>query len=169
MELNLSKNKIIIRKAKAKDVKQIFTFIKELAKYEKLSKDVVATEKLLKSNLFGKRKFAEVLIAEFNGKDAGFALFFHNFSTFVGKPGIYLEDIYVRENLRNNGIGKALLIELVKLAKERNCGRIEWSVLDWNEPSIKFYKKLGAKPMEDWTVFRLTEIQFDKLTGKKRL
>ncbi len=160
-------HKIDIRRAKSKDIKQIFSFIKELAKYEKLSKDVVATEKLLNDNLFGKRKYAEVLIAKFNGEDAGFALFFHNFSTFVGKPGIYLEDIYVRENYRNKGIGKALFIELVKLAKERDCGRIEWSVLDWNLPSIKFYKGLGAEPMKDWTVYRLTEIQFDKLTSKK--
>lgn len=165
---NILKDKLNIRKAKKEDIKQIFSLIKELAKYEKLAKDVVATEKLLKDNLFGKRKFAEVLIAEFNEKVAGFALFFHNFSTFVGKPGIYLEDIYVRENLRNKGIGKALLIEIVKLAQERDCGRIEWSVLDWNEPSIKFYKGLGAKPMKDWTVFRLTEKQFDKLTSKKK-
>ncbi len=163
----ISSNKLSIRKAKGKDVKLIFSFIKELAKYEKLSKDVVATEKLLKDNLFGKRKFAEVLIAKFNGEDVGFSLFFHNFSTFLGKPGIYLEDIYVRENLRNKGIGKALLIEIVKIAQERGCGRIEWSVLDWNEPSIKFYKGLGAEPMKDWTVFRLTENKFNILTSKK--
>lgn len=160
-------NKLNIRKAKEKDTNLIFSFIKELAKYEKLSNEVVATEKLLKNNLFGKRKFAEVLIAEFNGEDAGFSLFFHNFSTFLGKPGIYLEDIYVRENLRNKGIGKALLIEIVKIAQERGCGRIEWSVLDWNEPSIKFYKGLGAEPMKDWTVFRLTENKFNILTSKK--
>ncbi len=160
-------DKLAIRRAKVTDVPLILSLIKELAEYEKLSKDVHATEKMLKESLFGKKKYAEVLIAEYNGEDAGFALFFHNFSTFVGKPGIYLEDIFVRPQFRGKGIGKSLLLELVKLANERNCGRIEWAVLDWNEPSINFYKKLGAVPMNDWTVFRLTEAQIDKLSAKE--
>jgi len=166
MEFILS-DKLVIRKAKQTDVSLILSMIKELAEYEKLSKEVIANEKMFKENLFGKRKFAEVFIAEYNGEDAGFALFFHNFSTFVGKPGIHLEDIFVRPHLRSKGIGKALLLEIVKLAKKRGCGRIEWAVLDWNEPSINFYKKLGAVPMNDWTVFRLTEEQIDKLSDQK--
>lgn len=126
-----------------------------LAEYERMSDDVVATEELLRENLFGDRKIAEVIIANYKDEPAGFALFFHNFSTFVGKPGIYLEDLFVKPELRGKGIGKLLLAYLGKLAEERNCGRIEWAVLDWNEPAINFYKSLNAKPMDDWTVFRI--------------
>lgn len=153
-------NKIIIRVGEEDDVPTIMSFIKELAEYEKLLGDVIVTEDSLKKKLFGEKKYAEVLIAEYEGKPAGQALFFHNFSTFIGKPGIYLEDLYVTPNLRGKGIGKALLNYLIKIAKERDCGRVEWTVLDWNTPSIEFYKKMGALPMNDWTVFRLTDDKF---------
>lgn len=145
-----------IRPATAEDVPLILSFIRELADYEHLSHEVVATEEALRESLFGKRPFAEVLLA-FVGEDpAGFALFFHNFSTFLGKPGIYLEDLYVRPEHRGAGAGRALLSHLARLAVERGCGRLEWWVLDWNEPSIGFYERLGATAMDDWTVYRLT-------------
>ena len=153
-------NKLIIRKAEVKDVSLIFSFIKELAEYEKLSSEVTATEETIKESLFGERAYAEVLIAEYENEPAGHAIFFHNFSTFVGRPGIYLEDIYVRPHLRGKGIGKRLLLHLIKTAKERNCGRVEWAVLDWNKTAIDFYKKMGAVPMDEWTVFRMTEDKF---------
>lgn len=160
---NTEHENLIIRNAKRSDVPIIFALIKELAEYEKLLSEVSATEKILEENLFGNKKYAEVLIAEYNGEIAGQALFFHNFSTFLGKPGIYLEDIYVRPQFRKKGIGKSLLLEVVKTAKERNCGRVEWAVLDWNEPSINFYKSLGAFPMEGWTIFRMTQKEIDNL------
>lgn len=143
-----------IRKAKPEDTETIFNLIYKLAVYEKLENDVTTTVEELRTNIFEKN-YAEVLIAEENEKPVGFALYFHNFSTFVGKPGIYLEDLFVEPEMRGKGYGKALLVELAKIAKERNCGRLEWAVLDWNKPSIEFYKSLGAKPMEEWTVFRL--------------
>lgn len=149
--------------ATEKDVPIIWGFIKDLAKYEKLESEVVATEDSLRKNLFGEKTFAEVLIAKENDFEVGFALFFHNFSTFLGKPGIYLEDLFVKENYRGKGYGKALLKKLAQITVERNCGRLEWSVLDWNEPSIKFYKNLGAVPMEDWTVFRVDKNSLLKL------
>ena len=145
-----------IRPAIPKDIPQILQFICELAEYEKLSDQVTATESLLRQNLFGPRPVAEALIAELDSIPVGFALFFHNFSTFVGRPGIYLEDLFIRPEARGKGVGRALLGELAKLAVERNCGRLEWSVLDWNTPAIGFYKKLGAVPMDEWTVFRVT-------------
>lgn len=145
-----------IRSGTAADVPQILTFIRALADYEKLLDACVATEQTLTDTLFGERRYAEVLIADYDGKPAGFALFFHNYSTFLAKPGIYLEDLFVDPHLRGKGIGKALLTRLAKLAVERDCGRLEWSVLDWNEPSIGFYKSLGAVPMDEWTIFRLT-------------
>ena len=145
-----------IREATEEDVPLILSLIRELAEYERLSHEVVATEDTLRESLFGERRYAEVLIAEHDGTPAGFALFFHNFSTFLGKPGIYLEDLYVRPVFRGAGIGKKLLVHLARLAKRRDCGRLEWWVLDWNEPSIGFYKKLGAVPMDDWTVYRVT-------------
>ena len=157
--------KLKIREAKPEDIQLIFQLIKELADYEKLSHEVVADENTLRETLFGNKKYAEILIAEYDGQPAGQALFFHNYSTFIGRPGIYLEDIYVRPSLRGKGIGSAMLKSLIKLAKERNCGRVEWAVLDWNEPSIKFYKKMGAVPMDEWTVFRVTEDKFDKIIG----
>jgi len=152
---------LVIRNAEEKDIPIILLLIKELAEYEKLSDEVTADEEKLRKNLFGNRKYAEVLIAEYEGKPAGQALFFHNFSTFLAKPGIYLEDLYVRPYLRGKGIGKALLIQLVELAKERGCARVEWAVLDWNKSAIDFYEKLGAHPMDEWTVFRLTEEKFN--------
>lgn len=157
--MNQSNDKILIRIAEEKDIPVILSFIKELAEYEKLSNKVSATEKILRENLFEK-KYAEVIIADYMGKPAGQALFFHNFSTFLGKPGIYLEDLYVQPALRGKGIGKALLNYLKNLAKERNCGRIEWAVLYWNTPSIEFYKKIGAQLMDDWKIFRLNEDKF---------
>ncbi|MBU5256704.1 GNAT family N-acetyltransferase [Tissierella praeacuta] len=143
-----------IRFAEEKDVKLILDFIKELADYEKLLHEVVATEEILMDSLFV-RKSAEVIIGEHDGKPVGFALFFHNFSTFLGRPGIYLEDLYVRPEMRGKGYGKILLSFLAKLAIERNCGRFEWWCIDWNEPSINFYKSIGAIPMDEWTVYRV--------------
>jgi GNAT superfamily N-acetyltransferase len=164
---NQLKEKLVIREATKKDVPLILSLIKELAVYEKLLHEVVATEDQLTEMLFGQKKYAEVLIANYDNENAGFALFFHNFSTFLGKPGIYLEDLYVKPQLRGKGIGKSLLLSLVKLAKERNCGRVEWAVLNWNEPSIKFYKSLGAKPMNQWTVYRLSEDEINSLNESK--
>ena len=143
-----------IRKATPEDTPTILHLITQLAIYEKLENEVITTVEELRTNIFEKN-YAEVLITEENEKPVGFALYFHNFSTFVGKPGIYLEDLFVETEHRGKGYGKALLVELAKIAKERNCGRLEWSVLDWNTPSIEFYKSLGAKPMDEWTVFRL--------------
>lgn len=137
------------------DVPTILALIRELAEYERLSQAVVATEDDVHASLFGERPRAEALLARENGEVAGFALFFHNYSTFVGRPGLYLEDLFVRPQLRGRGIGRALLSELARVALERDCGRMEWSVLDWNVDAIGFYEKLGAKPMTDWTVFRL--------------
>ncbi len=145
-----------IRVASAQDVPLILTLIKELAEYERLSHEVVATEGSLREWLFGDRPVAEVLIGEHAGEAAGFALLFHNFSTFLGKPGIYLEDLYVRPEFRRAGVGRALLTHLARLARERGCGRVEWSVLDWNEPAIGFYRDIGASPVSGWTVYRLT-------------
>ena len=145
-----------VRAASAEDVPLILSFIKELAEYEHLSHEVVATEETLREWLYGERTVAEVLIGESGGDPAGFALFFHNISTFLGKPGIYLEDLYVRPEFRGRGIGRALLVHLAGLAKERGCGRLEWSVLDWNEPAIGFYRGMGASPVSGWTVYRVT-------------
>ncbi|HEY8750200.1 MAG TPA: GNAT family N-acetyltransferase [Tepidisphaeraceae bacterium] len=146
---------IDIRPANPSDVPTILQFIRELAEYEKLSDQATATESLLNEHLFGASPVASALIAELDGTAVGFALYFYNFSTFVGRPGIYLEDLFVRPDARGAGVGRALLKALAKLAVERNCGRLEWAVLDWNTPAIGFYKKLGAVPMDDWTVFRI--------------
>lgn len=154
-----------IEPATETDIPVLLSLIKELAEYERLSHEVVVTEEILRETLFGKRPYAEDVIAYYKNEPVGHALFFHNFSTFLGKPGLYLEDLYVRPPYRGKGIGKALLIYLAQLAKERKCGRFEWAVLDWNEPSIQFYKNLGAVPMEDWTVFRLTGEALDKLAS----
>ncbi|ARC87119.1 GNAT family N-acetyltransferase [Clostridium argentinense] len=143
-----------LRFAEEKDIPLVLEFIKELADYEKLLHEVVATEEILKESLF-ERKVAEVVIGEYEGKPVGFALFFHNFSTFLGRPGIYLEDLYVKPEVRGKGFGKILLSFLAKLAVDRKCGRLDWWCLDWNEPSIKFYKQLGAVPMDEWTVYRV--------------
>ena len=145
----------IIRSATSADSQLLLGFIKELAQYEKLSHAVVASSAILEQNLFGERPYAEVLIAEFQGQAIGYALFFHSFSTFTGRPGIYVEDIYVQPQLRGNGFGKNLMSYIARLAIERNCSRMEWSVLDWNEPSIQFYRSIGAVAMDGWSVQRL--------------
>lgn len=143
-----------LRFAEPADVPLILQFIKELAEYEKLAHEVMATEEVLQKSLFGS-KGAEVLLGYFQEQPVSFALFFHNFSTFVGRSGIYLEDLFVKPEMRRKGIGHAMLSYLAELAKERNCGRLEWWVLNWNEIAINFYKKLGAVPMNEWTVYRV--------------
>ena len=155
-----------IRGANEDDVPLILTLMKELAEYERLSHEVVATEESLRRWLFGEQRVAEVLIGNHEGEPAGFALFFHSFSTFLGRPGIYLEDLYVRPQFRGAGIGRALLVYLAKLARERGCGRLEWSVLDWNEPAIGFYKRLGASPLSGWTVYRVAGEALDDLAAE---
>jgi GNAT superfamily N-acetyltransferase len=147
--------RIVLRFATVDDVGLILDFIRQLAEYEEMAHEVTADENLLRRTLFGERKVAEVVIASFDGEPAGFALFFHNFSTLLGRPGIYLEDLFVLPRLRGNGIGRVLLSFLARLAIERGCGRLEWWVLDWNEPAIRFYERLGAQAMDEWTVFRV--------------
>ncbi len=147
---------IRIERATEKDVPLILSFIKRLAEYEKLSHEVVATEEILRETLFGGRRFAEVVIAYYDDVTVGYALFFHNFSTFIGRPGMYLEDLFVEPEFRGKGIGKSLLQYLAQIAVDRKCGRLEWAVLNWNESAISFYKQLGAAPMNEWTVYRLT-------------
>ena len=147
--------RLSFRYAEEKDTPLILEFIQELAAYEKMLDEVVATEELLKEWIFEKKK-AEVIFAMENGKEVGFALFFHNFSTFLGRAGLYLEDLYVRPASRGKGYGRAILKELARIAVERGCGRLEWWCLDWNKPSIDFYLSLGAEPMSDWTVYRIT-------------
>jgi len=151
-----------IRNATEEDAPLILQFIQGLAEYEKLSHEVTATEELLRETLFGDRRVAEVIIGDYEGEAVGFALFFHNFSTFLGRPGIYLEDLFVKPKMRGRGFGRVMLTYLAKLARERNCGRVEWAVLDWNEPAIRFYKSLGAVPMDEWTVYRLTGGALDR-------
>jgi len=145
-----------IRSADANDVPLILGFVRELAEYERLSHMVAATDAKLRETLFGAHPGAEVVLAFEGGEPAGFAVFFHNFSTFLGVKGIWLEDLFVRPVFRGRGYGKALLLHVARIACERGCGRFEWSVLDWNEPSIRFYKSLGAQPLDDWTIFRVT-------------
>jgi GNAT superfamily N-acetyltransferase len=152
-----------IRSASPQDTPLILDLIRELAGYERLSHEVVATQDSLREWLFGERPAAEVLIREFDGRPVAFALFFRTFSTFLAKPVIYLEDLYVRPEFRGRGMGKSMLARLAKLAGERGCGRLEWSVLDWNEPSIGFYRSLGAVPMEGWTVHRVTGESLERL------
>lgn len=147
---------IAIRPAVPADARLILAFIRELGEYERLSHEVVADEDGLTAQLFGERPRAEVLIAEVDGAAAGFALFFHNFSTFLGKPGLYLEDLFVRPAFRGHGLGKRLMARLARIAVERDCGRFEWSVLDWNTPAIDFYRNLGAAGMDEWTVQRVS-------------
>lgn len=149
-------NNFKVRSATIEDVELILTFIKGLAEYEKLGHEVVATKELLQETLFGERAYAEVIFGCLDQKPVSFALFFHNYSTFLGKPGIYLEDLYVKPEARNKGIGQKMLAYLAKLVKSRNCGRLEWWVLDWNQSAIQFYEKIGAVPMNEWTVYRLT-------------
>src|SRR5712692_11412395 len=144
-----------IRPARAQDVPIILDLIRDLATYERAPSEVAATEEQLVDVLFGERPVAEVLLAFEDEMPIGFAVFFHNFSTWLGRPGLYLEDLFVKPEARGKGYGRALLIYLAKIARDRGCGRMEWAVLDWNEPAIKFYRQLGAKPMDEWTVFRL--------------
>lgn len=151
-----------IRFANENDVDKILFFIESLAEYEKMSSDVVATEELLREEIFEKKK-AEVIFAVEDGKEVGFALFFHNFSTFLGRAGLYLEDLFVLPEYRGRGYGKALLKELARIAVERKCGRFEWVCLDWNKPSIDLYLSLGAKPQDEWTIFRLTGEELENL------
>lgn len=157
-----------IRTATEEDLPLILRFIRELAEYERLAHQVVATEESLRATLFGNPRFAEVLIGEKDGEPFGFALFFHNYSTFLGRPGVYLEDLYVRPELRGKGYGRALLARLAAIAIERNCGRVEWAVLNWNEPAIRFYRSLGALPMDQWTVFRITGDALENLARNQR-
>jgi GNAT superfamily N-acetyltransferase len=147
---------LAIRTAGPADVAVILSLIRDLAEYERLSHEVEATEEILRRNLFGERPYAEAIIGELRGDPVAFAVYFHNFSTFLGKPGLYLEDLYVRPAARGSGIGRAILRRLARIAVERDCGRLEWSVLDWNEPALAFYKSLGATPMQDWTIHRVT-------------
>lgn len=156
-----------IRSATQEDIPLILYFIKELAEYERLAHKVVADEEKLRRTLFGNPRFAEVVIGEEDGEPAGFALFFHNYSTFLAAPGIYLEDLFVKPEYRGRGYGKALLAHLAKVARERQCGRVEWAVLEWNEPSINFYKSLGAVALDDWRIFRLTGNALDALASKE--
>lgn len=153
-----------LRFAEIKDVSLILNFIKELATYEKMLHEVVATEEILREFLF-ERKMAEVIIGEYKNTPVAFALFFHNFSTFLGRPGIYLEDLYVKPRMRGKGMGTIIFSFLAKLAKERKCGRVEWWCLDWNEPAIQFYKQLDAVAMDEWTVYRLHDEALDQLAG----
>lgn len=149
--------------AEEKDVPLILDFIQRLAEYEKMADEVVATEELLQKNLFGEEQYAEVLIAFYDEEPVGFALFFHNFSTFMGRPGIYLEDLFVESDFRGKGIGTTLLGQLAQLALNRDCGRLEWSVLNWNKPAIDFYHSVDARPVDEWTTFRLTGDSLNKM------
>jgi GNAT superfamily N-acetyltransferase len=145
-----------IRAARVADVPIILELIRDLATYERAPNEVRATEEQLIDVLFGEKPAAEVLLAFENETPIGFAVFFHNFSTWLGRPGLYLEDLFVKPEARGKGYGRALLVDLARIARDRGCGRMEWAVLDWNDPAIQFYRRLGAKPMEEWTVFRLT-------------
>lgn len=156
----------VIRAATEPDVPLILDFIRGLAEYERLGHEVVADEARIRRALFGPRPTAEVRIAELEGRPVGFALFFHNFSTFLGLPGIYLEDLFVLPEARGHGVGRALLAHLAALARERDCGRLEWAVLDWNEPALRFYRSLGARSLDDWTVHRVTGEALDRLAAE---
>ena len=155
-----------IRAATEDDVPLILSLIKELAGYERLSHEAVATEETLRASLFGERQVAETLLAHLGDDPAGFALFFYNFSTFLDRPGIYLEDLYVRPEYRGAGVGRALLVHLAGLARHRDCGRLEWSILDWNEPAIGFYESIGASPVSGWTVYRVTGRALEELAAR---
>ena len=166
MELPTKIDGFEIRQAVSTDVPLVLAFIRKLAEYEKLTHEVVATEEQLEKYLFGKEKVAEVVIGLYHRTPVGFALYFYNFSTFLAKPGIYLEDLYVLEEHRGKGFGKVLLAYLAKLAVDKGCGRLEWAVLDWNEPSIEFYKSLGAKLMNEWIINRMTGRDLEKLADQ---
>ena len=155
MIIDTSLPDFVLRKATVEDCPLILSFIRELAEYEKLLHEVVASVETLEETLFGEVAYAQSVIGEYLGTAVGYALFFHNFSTFTGRPGIYLEDLYVQPHMRGKGFGKCLLAYLARLAVDKSCTRVEWSVLDWNEPSIQFYRSIGAAPMDEWTVQRL--------------
>ncbi len=163
METASQEVQLVVRQATRADVPVLLDLIRGLAEYEKLTDICVATEQGLEDMLFSEGVNAEALIAESDGAPVGFALFFHNFSTFLGRRGIYIEDIYVKPEFRGGGIGKAMLLHITRLANERGCGRVEWSCLDWNEPAIRFYKNIGAQPMDEWTLFRLTGDSLQRL------
>jgi GNAT superfamily N-acetyltransferase len=167
VQLPMTVDGVRVRMAEEDDTPMILDFIRQLAVYEKLEHEVVADEERLRATLFGDRPFAEVIIAEHAGEPAGFALFFHNYSTFLARPGLYLEDLFVRPELRGRGIGKLLLQTLARIAIDRGCGRFEWWVLDWNEPAIRFYRRLGAQSMDEWTVFRVTGDALLELAGEE--
>ena len=156
----------IIRPATEDDVPTILGLILDLAEYERLTHEVSATAEELLKSLFGEHPFAEVVIGEYNGNAVSYALYFHNFSTFLAQPGIYLEDLYVKPEYRGNGYGRKLLAYLARLAKDRNCGRLEFAVLNWNKPAIRIYEKANAKPLQDWTVYRLTGEALSDLADK---
>lgn len=160
----MERKKPVIRKAEREDAALVLEFIKGIAKYEKMENEVEATVELLEEQLFDKGR-AEVIFAMEDGKEVGFALFFHNFSTFVGRSGLYLEDLYVYPEYRGKGYGKALFLELVRIANERKCGRMEWVCLNWNTPSIEFYRSMGAVALDEWTTYRLTEGTIGRLTN----
>ncbi|MGB9475652.1 MAG: GNAT family N-acetyltransferase [Candidatus Udaeobacter sp.] len=162
-------NEFLIRPADLKDVPVILQLIRDLATYERAPNDVTATEEQLIEVLFGERPAAEVLLAFEGQSPVGFAVYFYNFSTWLGRPGLYLEDLFVKPEMRGKGYGRTLLVELAKIAQRRDCGRMEWAVLDWNEPAIKFYRTLGAKPMHEWTVFRLTRDEIATLADSGRV
>ncbi|WP_292389542.1 GNAT family N-acetyltransferase [Methanosarcina sp. UBA5] len=175
-EIKLTENKIKpaedrvkpglrIRAAEIEDVSLILEFVKGIARFENLSHLITATEETLAEAMFGKRPYAEVFFAELDGVPSGFTVFFHNFSTFVGKPGLYIEDIFVKPEFRGKGVGKAMFLHCVKLAKERNCGRMEWAVLEWN-PARKFYEHLGGGPVDGWNIYRMDEKKFESALEK---
>ena len=164
--MSLTSN-FMIRTGTEEDAPVIFSLIKELAEYEHLAHEVVASVDDIRRTLFGERPFAETLIGEYGGLPISFALFFYNFSTFIGKPGIYLEDLYVQPEHRGKGFGSKMLAHIAALARERNCGRFEWSVLNWNTPAIRTYEKLGATPMKEWILYRLSGEALDRLADKK--
>jgi len=156
---------LTIKQAEEKDIPLIISFIKRIAKYEKLSREVIVTEEILRESIFGKKPSAEVIFGYLENEPVAYAVYFYNFSTFIGKKGLYLEDLFVMPELRGKGVGKKMLLYLIQKASDENCGRMEWSVLDWNESAINFYKSLGAKPMDEWTIFRLNEEAIKKLVS----
>jgi GNAT superfamily N-acetyltransferase len=166
MVLQGTKPDFRIRPAQPGDVATILALIRDLAEYERAPQEVVTTEEQLQKNLFGPHPAAEVLLGEEVGMPVCFALFFHSFSTWMGRRGLYLEDLFVKPEVRGRGYGRALLVRLAQIARERECGRMEWAVLDWNEPAIQFYRKLGARPNDDWTIFRLTMDRISQLAGE---
>ena len=156
-----------IRKATVADIPLVVWFIRQLAEYERMLDEAVMTEEILRQSLFGERPAAEVLLAYFEEKPVAFAVFFHNFSTFLGRRGLYLEDLFVIPEMRGRGFGRAMLVYLAKVARERKCGRLEWAVLDWNESAIQFYKNLSAVPLSEWTIFRLTGEALERLANEQ--